>query len=100
MGDTSLNQYVSAAFTQKAAVPSSLGAIGNLRSAASGNVILGISPSTSRIAVWSDKNDKLTLSKQISLRDGKKLYDATYDQKQGKVFATVDNRLVSFPFKP
>ena len=68
--------------------------------AGSGDVIIGTSTTSSRIAVWTDKADKLVFDKQVSLSSGKTIYDAVYDQKLGKIFATVDNRLVSFPFTP
>jgi hypothetical protein len=42
----------------------------------------------------------VTFDKQIFLEDGKNIYDATYDQHLGKIFATDDHRFVSFSFNP
>jgi hypothetical protein len=100
LSDTSLNRYLASTLKQSVPTPTALKHITNLRSTAGGEVLIGTSQTSNRIAVWTSKNDQLTFDKQISLRDGKTLYDATYDQKLGKVFATIDNRFVSFALKP
>ena len=97
---TGLSRYLSAEVRSTNPTPSSLGEITNLRSVAGGNLLIGTSSSSSRIGVWNGAGDKLFFDKQIALTSGKRLTDATYDQKLGKIFATIDNRLVSFPFKP
>lgn len=97
---TGLSRYLSSALKSSIPTPSSLGAITNLRSVASGNFLIGTSLSSDRIAVWSSVSDTILFDKQISLLGGKQLTDAIYDQKLGKIFATIDNRLVSFSFKP
>jgi hypothetical protein len=98
--DTGLQRYLGPTLKQSLAIPSALGRITNLRSAASGDIVIGTSASSGRIAIWSGGTDQLTFNKQVAIGDIKKLYDAVYDQKLGKVFATADNRLVSFPLKP
>jgi hypothetical protein len=95
-----LNRFLGPVLKDTVAIPSSLGTLSNLRSAAAGDVILGTSQSSGRMAIWTNKADQLVFDKQVSLQDGKTLYDAVYDQKLGKIFATVDSRLVSFPFAP
>ncbi len=96
---TGLQQFLGTVPRQSASLPDSSAGITNLRSSAGGDVLTGVS-STGRIAVWSDKSDKLVFDKQVSLSAGKTIYDAVYDAKLGKIFATVDNRLVSLPFTP
>ncbi len=94
-----LHRYLGTSLKQSATAPQALGALTNLRSQANGGLLVATSQSSGRIAVWSATNDKLTFDKQMALSDGKKLYDAAYDQNTGRIFATVDNRLVSFSFK-
>jgi hypothetical protein len=94
-----LNRFLGDSLKQTLVIPTELGHITNLRSVNEGNNLMGISQSTNRLAFWSAKGD-LSLSQQFYINDGKKLYDAEYAPKLGKVFATIDNRLVSFPLKP
>ncbi|GAC1372177.1 MAG: hypothetical protein NVSMB39_6430 [Candidatus Saccharimonadales bacterium] len=97
---TTIQQFLGTVARQTATLPASAAGVSCLRSSAGGDVITGVSSSTGRIAVWSDKSDKLVFDKQVSLSSGKTVYDAVYDAKLGKIFATVDNRLVSLPFTP
>ncbi len=98
--DSGLQRYLGPTLKQSLSIPSSLGRITNLRSVAGGDFVIGTSTSSGRIALWNASTDQLAFSKQVTIGDSKKLYDALYDQKIGKVFATVDNRLVSFELKP
>jgi len=100
LSGTTLQRYLGSSLKQSANFPASLGTITNLRSVAGGDLIIGTSTKTTRIALWTGKNDQLAFSKQITVQGGKSLTDATYDSKTGRIFATLDNRLVSFPFKP
>lgn len=95
-----LQQYLGTTLKQTSTSPAAAAGLTTLRSAAGGDVIIGAIASTGRVAVWSDKADKLTFSKQVSLSGVRKLYNVTYDQKSGKAFATADNRLISFPLAP
>jgi len=98
--DSGLQRFLGPVLKQSLTIPSSLGHLTNLRSVAGGDFVIGTSQSNGRIAIWNAKTDQVLFDKQVSLGGIKKLYDATYDPKLGKVFATVDNRLVSFPLKP
>lgn len=98
--DSGLQRFLGPVLKQSLPTPSSLGHLTNLRSVAGGDFVIGTSQSSGRIAIWNAKADQVVFAKQITLQDTKKLYDAIYDQKLGKVFATVDNRLVSFSLKP
>ena len=100
MSGSGLSRYLASSLKQTAATPSTLGNITNLRSVADGDYIFGTSQSSNRIAIWTSKSDNLAFYKQIALTDSPSLTDATYDQKLGKGFALVGNRLVSFPLKP
>lgn len=100
LSESKLNRFLASALKQSVPVPSSLKSVTNLRSTAGGSVLIGTSQASDRIAIWTFSNDQLTFSKQVSLTDGKALHNAIYDRKLGKVFATIDNRLVSFPLKP
>ena len=97
---TSLNRYLAASLKASVQMPASLDQISNLRSTAGGDVLVGTSKKSNRIALWTSKTDQLAFDKQIELSGSKTLYDATYDARLGRIFATVDNRLVSFSLKP
>jgi hypothetical protein len=94
-----VQRYLGSTLKQTAVTPNSLGVVTDLRSIAGGTAILGTSSSSLRLGLWKATDTSFTFEKQIAFREGKLLYDATYDQKQGKVFATVDDRLVSFDLK-
>lgn len=95
-----LSRYLGPTLKQTVATPASLGTITNLSSVANGDYVLGVSASSNRIGLWDTKADLVKFNLQVALQDGKSLRDATYDAKLGKGFATVDNKLVSFPVKP
>jgi len=98
--DSGLQRFLGPVLKQSLAIPSTLGTITNLRSVAGGDFVIGTSQSSGRVAMFNTKTDQVLFDKQISLSGIKKLYDTTYDPKLGKVFATVDNRIVSFTLKP
>ncbi len=100
LSGTSLNRYLASTLKQTVENPASLGNVTGLRSSGGGNVLIGTSQSSDRIAIWTATDAQVTFDKQISMTDGKTLYDAVYDARLGKVFATIDNRFVSFPLKP
>jgi len=98
--DSGLQRFLGPILKQTLPIPASLGHITNLRSVAGGDFVIGTSTGSGRIAIWNAGTDQVSFTKQVALSDTKKLYDAVYEQKLGKVFATVDNRLVSFNLKP
>jgi hypothetical protein len=100
LSSAGLARYLGPTPKGTADTPAALGAITNLRSSAGGDILTGISQSSKRIAVWKTTATKITFNKQLTLSEGKVLYDALYDPRLGKMFATVDNRLVSFSVKP
>jgi hypothetical protein len=99
LSHSGLHQYLSGTLKQSATTPDALKQIRNLRSTAGGDVIIGTSSDAKRVALWSAKSN-LTFSKQVAPNGIKNLYDATYDQKSGNVYALVDGRLVRFQVQP
>jgi hypothetical protein len=95
-----LNRFLAGTLKQTLAIPSGAGTVTSLRSTAGGSVIIGTGSKNGRIIIWTNTADKLTFDKQIEIKDGGTLYDATYDAHLGKVFATIGGRLVSFSLKP
>lgn len=96
---SSLSRYLGTSLKDTANVPTGLGTVSNLRSEAGGDVLIGVSSGSNRIGIWSVKSDKLTFTMQIAIADGKNLHDAVYDKKTATIYATIDNRFVSFPIK-
>ena len=96
---TSLKQYLGNVLKQTATIPTP-GTFVNLRSTANGDLILAIQKNPRRIVVWTSNGSALTFLRQIDLSEGKNLADADYDPNLKKMFALVDNRLVSFNFAP
>jgi len=97
---TNLNRFLAGSLNHSYVLPSSVGKLTNLRSTAGGSVLIAVSQSTGRINVWTVQSDQVTFDKQIVIKDGGTIYDATYDAHLGKVFATVGGRVVSFSLKP
>lgn len=94
---TTLSRYSGGSNESSAPSPSSLLDVGNLRSTANGTVIIGTSQQSNKIGLWLTSASKLLFDKQIALNAATRIYDATYDQKTGNIFATVDNKLVRLP---
>jgi uncharacterized protein (DUF2164 family) len=96
----SLSRFVDGALSTAVSSPMSLANVVNLRSTANGSVIVGTSLNNKRIAVWLLNGKSLTFSKQVSVNNANKIYDATYDPNTGNIYATIDHRIVRFPIQP
>ncbi len=98
--DQSLNRFLGSALKQSITNPTSLKHITTLRSTNGGSLIIGVDQTSNRIATWTATGSQINFDKQISLNGAANLYDATYDARLGEIFATIDHRLISLPFKP
>jgi hypothetical protein len=91
-----LHRFSGGTLAESAPLPQGLETATNLHLAADADLLIGVSPSTSRIAFW-NTNPKLGFLRQVSLTNVKKVYDAAYDLKSGQGYALVDGRLVRWP---
>jgi uncharacterized integral membrane protein len=91
-----LLQYVSGKLIQTVTVPASLTGAPILRSIGSGNTLDAISPTTSRIGLFSYTGSTLAFSEQFAINGANHVYDATTNPTTSVVYALADGKLVKF----